>query len=405
MKTRFKLKKILPFALMAVGLIIGYLLFASRDEAPREEIRPGPVSVLVYEVERIPRRLEVEAQGTVIPSREVTLSPQVSGPVSYVNPRLTPGGIVAEGELLVAVDDREYRLGVAEARTALADAEARLEQEQGQQIIAQREWELFGDELDTLAGGSELALRDPQLKAAQAAVEAAETGLQRARLNLERTRIRAPFPALVRSAPVEVGQAISLQSQLATLTGIDEFWVQVSVPVDRLPFISIPGLNADTGSRAQVAQNVGAGEVLRSGRVLRLLGDLDPAGRMARLIVAIENPMETGSNPEVTHDGSREIPLLLDSYVDVTILSDTMPSLIGIPRAALHGGESIYVLGDDSTLVIREPEIFWRTRDSLLIGSGLDEGDKVIVSRIPEPVAGMPLRPEAASDLPSPGPS
>src|SRR5690606_17819963 len=103
--------------------------------------------VLPVERRRLDR--EVEAYGVVRPAREVQIYPEVSGRIVKMHPALEPGGVIAEGDILVEIDPEEYELALDRALGALAEAEAALEVEQGRQLIAKREWELYGRDLPT----------------------------------------------------------------------------------------------------------------------------------------------------------------------------------------------------------------------------------------------------------------
>jgi RND family efflux transporter MFP subunit len=329
----------------------------------------------------------VPAKGTVIAAREVAIQPQVAGELVMVNTNLVPGGIVGAGETLVKIDPRDYRVAVEEAQTALAQAQAELKLEQGRQKIAEREWELFKGEASPSRDAA-LALRQPQLESAQAAVEAARARLERAQLNLQRTTVVAPFDAFVRSESAEVGKFVLPQTMLATLVGTEAFWVRASVRMDDVGNIDIPGVTATSGSPVTIRYDAGGVPIERAGRVTRLFGDLDPAGRMARVLIEVRDPLVI--DPDVSR--RPRVPLLLDAFVDVEIEGNQARELIEVPREAIHEGNEAYVFTPAGTLEIQPVEIAWRLPKTVLVSRGLEEGQRVVVSRIPTPVEGMKLR-------------
>mgnify|MGYP005608846153 FL=1 len=218
--------------------------------------------------------------------------------------------------------------------------------------------------------------------------------------------LRAPFNGFVKIEAVDVGQLVTPQMPLATLVGSDRFWVQVSVPVDRLTAVDVPGMNADEGKGAVavIAQDVGGQRIERTGRVLRLLGDLDPVGRMARLRVEIDDPLGLAAPPK---PGSKQtsarpgLPLLLGAFVEVAIEARELGEVIELPRLALRDGSGVYVYGPDGRLIVRDVKIAWRTEKTVLIREGVTAGEEVIVSRLPSAVPGMLLRKPAAPDKPA----
>jgi hypothetical protein len=169
---------------------------------------------------------------------------------------------------------------------------------------------------------------------------------------------------------------------MATLVGTDTIWINTSVPIDRLGAIDAPG------ARAIVRQDVGTGFVERQGRVVRLLGDLDPVARMARVLVEVEDPFDR--NKEDAPPGRP--PLLVGAYVEVIIEGNGNRELIAVPRRAVHDGSKVYVVSNDGTLDIRPVDIAWRTLETVLVEGGLDAGDKIITSAIAAPIEGMKLR-------------
>jgi len=182
----------------------------------------------------------------------------------------------------------------------------------------------------------ELLLRRPQLEMAKAAVSAAEAALEKAQLDLERTVVLSPFNAMVQSKNVDLGSQVSTGTMLASLVGTDEYWVEVSVPVDELKWIDIPGYNAKSGSPVRVYYESAWGkDMFRTGTVERLMTDLEPQGRMARLLITVKDPLQLQSNPEKRH------PLILGSYVRVEINGVEVPGIAKIPRAAIREGKQV----------------------------------------------------------------
>ena len=368
-----------------------------------EQTPPDDSGVLVEvaEVRRLPRRIDVEAQGTVVPAQRVVVQPQVSGRIAAVAPRLAPGTILREGDLIFAIEDADFKLAVARATAAVSEAVAQLELERGRGRVAEREWELFRTELDPKQMEASLALREPQLRSRLSAVHTARANLARARLDLQRTVVRSPFNAVVLAESIEVGQTVTPQSQAVTLAGTDRFWVRAAVRTDELSQIRVPGLNgAALGSRALVRLDSETPDVL-PGRIVRLLGDLDTAGRMARVLVEVDDPL--GLDGGAAGAGGRGL-LLLDSYVDLLIEGAAVRSLFEVPRDWLHEGTQLWMYTDDR-LDVRSLAVVWRFENSVCIETGLRDGELVVTSRLPTPLDGMKLRregdgpPVVASDL------
>ncbi len=382
-------RRFLPIAVIGGGVAIAAALIATTPQPERVEPQVRAPLVETVPVHFHDERFTIEALGVVQPARDVVVQPQVGGVVVEVSDALTPGGHFAAGDILFRIDPTDYRIAVETRRTQLAEAQASLALEVGRQEVAQREWELFGDDAGAVQNAA-LALREPQRRAAEAAVAAARAQLRQAEVNLERTTVRAPFDAVVRSELVDLGQTLSTQSQAARLVGTDRFRVQVAVPVERLSYVDARN-DERAGARAIVSYDAGNGTLQRRGEVVRVLSDLDPQGQMARVLVDIGDPLAL--DPQTS-----AAPLLLDSYVDIAIDANVGGRVARIRRRDLHDGDTIWVY-DDGVLDIREVNIAWRHDDAVLVDAGIEPGERLITSSLNAPVAGMRLRIDERIDV------
>ncbi|AKJ63987.1 efflux RND transporter periplasmic adaptor subunit [Kiritimatiella glycovorans] len=378
--------------LAVTGTLILVLAFAAamglirNRKKPERGARPARTPwVEVTRLERGSRAVVVPVMGTVIPRREITLTPRVTGHVRAVHEDWTPGGRVREDEVLVRIDDRDYRHALERKESALVRARGELALERGRREVARRDWETVG--LDTNSMDStdrRLALRQPQFESSRAAVAAAEAELKQAELDLARTEVRAPFNAVIRERMVEVGDLASPQTPLARLVGTDVWWVRVLIPVDQLKWIVFPE-SGGAASSARIRLRAGG---VRDGRVLKRLPDLEPQGRLARAIVEVPDPLALDRSP----DG--RVPMLLDSFVDVELTGRTASGVIAIPRAALRENDRVWIADPENRLRIRDVEPVWRGDDVVLVRDGLEEGERLITSNLAAPVEGMRIEVE-----------
>jgi RND family efflux transporter MFP subunit len=382
---------LLSVALLVLGVGIAFALVRGKPRAQRAA--PSVQAPRVEVMEAVPRTLpaRVVGTGTVQPSRRVSLSAEVSGRVVELSPSILPGGRLQEGALIARVDPRDYRLAIQQEESRVQAAELELQLERGRQDIAAREWKLLQG--STPVEESPLALRKPQMVATRQALEAARGGLERARLNLERTALRAPFNALVLTQNLEVGQVVSPGSPVVTLIGTDRFWVAVSLPVEDLGLLDIPGLNAKSGSRATVMQRLGAeAPITREGEVLRLQGELDAQARTATLLVGVDKPLDAPGGG---------LPLLAGAYVEVEFEGRPLDNSIVLPRAAVFDGNQVWVVTAESTLSRRTVRLAWRTRHEVVVTDGLEAGARVVVSPLALPIEGMPVQVQVSVTPPS----
>ena len=381
---------LVPLGIVAISASVAFALIETGPVAERSPRPRQPRLVEVIRVERTTEVTEVAAMGTVVATREVVIQPQVSGRIVEVSPEFVPGGHFAPGEQMLRIDPSDYALAVRQRESELAQARAELQLEQGNQSVARLEYELLAEAVPE--EDRDLVLRLPQLESVRARVASAEAALAQARLDLERTRLRAPFHALVRERGAELGARVDPGTALATLVDTSAYWVEALVPVAQLRWIEIPDASAASGSPARVSDTRAWGTgAFREGRVVRLLGDLESEGRMARLLVRVEDPLAFGPGRAGTP------PLLLDSFVHVRIQGRQLDGVVALDRRLLRDGNRVWLMGEDGALEIRPVTVAFRGEERVLVSEGLAGGERVVASELSSPVSGMPLR-SAAGD-------
>lgn len=387
LKGRRLLNLLLSFLVIILGLVVATYI---THNAPKAQKR-APVKVIpVVEVQVVQpgdHRIMVPAMGTVVPAREVVLKAQVSGKVLSLHPEFIEGGYIKENDEILQIDPVDYQLTVTLAEAKVKDAESGLELAEEEANAAKEEWRLLYDDANTNDKPSPLVAKEPQLAAAQARLKGEQAELKKAELDLKRTSVRAPFNGIVRTKSVEVGSLVTPQDPLAELVGVDEYWIQVSVPVDYLKWISVPNRKGKKGSQVRVVHQSG---YERTGEAIKLLGDLETEGRMARILATVKDPLG------LKDSGQKTRPLLIGEYVRVEIEGSPLSQVFRIPRIALRDNDTIWVVGDDSTLDIRPVTTIWRDTQTVFLDQGLNPGDRVIVSDLAAPVAGMKIQMEGA---------
>jgi RND family efflux transporter MFP subunit len=376
---------LLPLAvLLAAGVVATWLIDTSPQAKPRP---PEPTAALVevIPVSYSPQRAVIQAMGEVIPARQIDLKPQVSGEVIAISENLLPGGLFRSGQTILKIDPADYELAVSQLSSEVVQAESDLEVERGSQSIARNEFELLAREVSE--EDLDLVLRRPQLKSVRAALTLTHAKLEKAKLDLERTTIKAPFNAIVKSRDVNIGARVTDSTLLVNLVGTDAYWVEVSVATNQLQWIHIPRRDSEKGSLVRVYDTALWGDgVYRSGRVIRLAADLEEQGRMARLIVSVEDPLSL-------EPADAEKPrLLLGSYVRCEIEGIQLASVAALGRGLIRDGNTVWIMDSEDKLDIRPVEIAFRGRDRVMISGGIRAGERLVVSRLATPVQGMALR-------------
>ena len=289
--------------------------------------------------------------------------PEAGGTVVALNDRLTPGGLVLAGEELIRLDDREQRLVVVEAEAEIRQIAARIAIENGQQTRAKRDLERLPGKLTE--SQRQLVLRAPQMAQLQAELAAAEAARERALVALSYMVIRAPFDALVIEEQVAIGTMLSAGSAPATLIAAGRFHVVVAVPVSALDWI-----NPKSGQILRLTQpGIWPEGSFREGTVERLTAGLSATGRMAELVVAIDDPL--ARKPE-----NRGKPrLLLGSFLRAIGEGRVVESAIALDRAYLRDHDTVWVMTPEGRLEMRPVTVAWRGAETVLISAGLAAGE------------------------------
>lgn len=374
---------ILPVALLAGAYFTFNWLM---DSAPKAQQRGAPErnpgAVTVMPVQSVTRPTVISVTGTVVAARQIELRPRVAGAVIEIDPRFEPGGVFAEGEVMMRIDPVDYELAVAQREAELLQAEAAIRLEEGNQTVAKRELELVRDFIGDAQ--RDLVLREPQLRSLRAAYDRAQISLEQARLNLERTAIRAPFDCVIVSRDTNVGQQVATNTVLAEIAGTREFWVRATLPATEIRSIQFPHASSKA-SEARVYVDAAAGtREYFTGQVHGRAANLEAQGRLAQVYISIEDPLGV-------HGADRTFPLLLGSFVRTEILGKELQNVVELERRYLHEGDEVWVF-EQGRLAVRPVEVVFRDLDTVVIASGLASGDRVITSGLAAPVPGMPLQ-------------
>jgi len=377
------LRLIISLVLIAAGIAGARFLIATKPTVNKRP--PVKMEPLVRTVTLQPEdyALNIPAMGNVIPAREISLETQIAGEVIYLHPDFIEGGMLPGGTKIVQINPKDYELAIMQKQRALSEAEYSLKLEQGHQDVARQEWDLLYGDQKTTEVESDLALRKPHLEKVQAEIAAARAELEQAKINLERTALAAPFNVLVLNKYVDLGSQVTSQERLADLVGTDVFWIQVPLPIERLQRIQMPAGRNETGSRVKIIYRE---DNVREGRVIRLLPDLSKEGRMARLLIEVNDPLDLQAK------GKKRPMLLIGEYVRVLIEGETLLDVYRIPRPALHNDSEVWIVDEESRLAIRPVKTIWRDEESVVVQDGFKPGERLIVSGLAAPVAGMPVR-------------
>ena len=402
--------------LVAGAIVIGAsglaVFLVSQRPEPERRPPPSPVPFAITAPALAGEgAIPVFGAGTVRPRAEVDVAAEVSGKVVWVDQAFESGGRVREGQVLFRIDDVDYRSAVEKARANVALQRVEVLKAREEAQVARKQYEQFKERQAESGAASEanpLALWQPQLEAAEAALARDRATLAETELNLARTAVKAPFAGVVRSESVDVGQFVAAGRGVARLYASDA--VEVVVPLPDSDAALIPGLwdlRAGDGNRdveARVVADYGGRRYGWDGYVDRVEGALDEQTRTLDVIVRVPEPYgggvaeDGGSEDGDTNPEAGGPPLLVGKFVDVELVGLAPDTWFRIRRPALRPGNEVWAVRDEKVTIV-PVTVLQRADDDVYVTGALQPGDAAIVGGLPIATEGMAVR-SAAADLP-----
>jgi len=381
-KTRL-LHVVITIGLIALGALGMRELTASKPEI--EKRRPSTPTPLVrtIKVNVGPQSVTVQGEGTVRPSQEIQLVPEVDGKAVYVSPALVDGGQFKKDDILLRIDPADYHLAVTLAQAKVKDAESKLQLAEEEAAAAGEEWRmLYGDQVED-PKPPPLVAKEPQRAAAQAKLEAERADLKKAFLNLERTELAAPFDGRVSQKGVDLGQYVSPGQSLATLFSTEAAEIVVPLEDETLRWFHVPRFtnSEGPGSTAKVHARIAGRERSWDGEVVRAEGKLDERTRMINVVVRVDEPYATRP------------PLAMGLFVTVDIKGRQLPEAGVIPRQALQEDDMVWVVDGGNRLRFRKVDVARVQGDQIVVKDGLKDGELVVITPLKAVTDGMAIRP------------
>ena len=385
---------IISLLILLMGVVAVVVIFQTEPTAKRGgATKETAMLVDVVSVEPGNYHPTIITTGSVMPSKDIILSPRVNGEVMQISPNFTLGGYVKKGEILLRIDPSDYQNTLQLRESELHQAEADLSIEMGRQNVAKKDFQLLREELAD--EDSSLVLREPQLNAARSRVEAARAAVDQAKLNLQRTTIRAPFDAHIINRIVNVGSQVSPGENLGRLVGMDVYWVEATLPMSKLRWLSFPDSEHEKGSPVRITNRTAwkKGEY-REGYLYKLIGSLEGNTRLARVLVAVEDPLVK----QTTSPGLQ--PLIIGAFMEVGIEATEIKDVFRVSRDLIRKDETVWVMVDNK-LQIREADIPIQDAEYAYITSGLNDNEKIVATNLTTVVEGVSLRVEGSDSITS----
>lgn len=332
---------------------------AKQQGAAQMQAQAMPVTMSTVQTEVVTGEHSYPAN--VVPLQETEIRAEVSGYITNIS--VADGAFVSKGQKLYEIDRIRYSAAVDQAKANLEIAKAnlaRVEKDlQRYQTLADK---------DAIAKQTlDYALTDVNNQKAQ--VQAAEAALTTARVNLQRSSIVAPFSGNIGISQVRTGALVSAGTTLLnTISSTNPIAVEFQINEKEIMEFS----NLQSGKQ-QTQINLtlpDASTYGSNGRISTIDRAVDPQTGTLKVRATFDNPNNT---------------LRAGMNLNLNVLSTSKTEAIVIPYRAIFeqlGSFSVYTVNDSSAVDLKQVTLGQKLGDRVVISTGLNSGDKVVVDGI-----------------------
>jgi RND family efflux transporter MFP subunit len=346
--------------------------------------KPGPPMTRTRVTALTPKdhTIQLQSQGEIRTHNATSLTPQISGRVVNYSEKFEDGAYFNKGDILLELETADYLTDVESAKAQLARAEASFAQEQARAKQALLNWKDAGFDEDP----SDLVLRKPQLREAEANVRSAQSSLDRAKRNLARTHVRAPYDGRVRKRNVGLGQQVGASTSLGEIFSTVFAEVRLPLTTRDLAYYTPPNKPGTPTEKNNItftsilAIAEGKATTQWVGTILRAEGELDVDSRQLFVIARIDDPFGLKSDQPA---------LFIGQPVRATIPAKMLKKVYTIPRKHLCGLNEILVIREGLLKRVAFTPL-WSNPTTMITRDGIEPGDLLCTTRLPYAPEGAP---------------
>ena len=351
-----KIKRVNPTVLLLLAtLLVISLLRATKDE-PEVLVIPEkswPVSVIEAQYSDVQPTLSLF--GEVITSRRSELRSLVGGQVVQVGENFKEGAVVEKGELLLRIDDFEYR-------NAVIEESAKLE-------VMNRDFDR-ADELFKQGNISE-QFRDNALleKTKQ------ELVLSEVEKDLRDTELFAPFDGVINDVQATLGKQVStFNDKIGEIIDIKNMEVRFSLSKAQYGRL-LEDTDKILGRKIEMSWTVGKRDLVFNASVSRVGAEIT------------SNTGGVNIFANIVINSGEESPLRPGAFVRLKMPDKTYESVVSIPETAVYEDKYIFIVNDQRLKKIMI-EILGYDQSKVLVkpldDSKIKNGDYVVVNQLRE---------------------
>ena len=346
----------------SAALLLGALLLGGCDRKQEQGPPPGMMEAPVIVTGAITRDVPVyiEEIGTCTARELVSIKPQVSGVVTERH--FEDGADVKKGQMLFTIDPRPYKAALDQAKAALDQGKANL-------TLARQELERVKGLLGTKAVSREdYETRDNAVAVAEAQIEANNAAIETAQVNFDYCFIKSPIDGRAGQRLVDPGNVVTSQNppSMLVIQRLDSVYADFTIAERNL---------------APVRQNM-ADHTLKT--LVRTPDDPNTPPREGELTF-LDNAVQDGSG---TIKLRATIPnpdrhFWPGQFVRVQLVLKVQKGAVLVPSAATQlsqQGPYVWVVKNDDTTELRPVKLGQQQGELIVVDSGLQSGERVIIS-------------------------
>ncbi len=348
----FKLK----YWLVPVLLVIGLTLVFRSGAFSKEKVQPqadSGVAVRVADVQYTQVVPGLSLNGSIEGRTSATISAKIAGRIEEV--LVEEGQPVKAGDPLVRLENVELTNSVRTAEDAVTKAQVSYD-------LAVADYNRYQTLYDKGAvSQQQLDTAMAKLKSAQADLSSAVAGRNNAAQQLGYGVITAPVDGVVANKTATVGQVVSPGSALMVVQDISQVQAVVNIEQKDLGQVKV-------GQKAQVRVDA-YGDRVFEGTVDGMNPEAGSASRMFRTKIKLDNA-----------DGA----LKAGMFAKIELATGEPVAVLTVPQAAVIQKQGLYYVftAEDGKAVRHQIEIGKADQDSIQIKSGLQQGDKAVISGV-----------------------
>jgi len=369
---------------LAAGLILcgGLLSGCGKKVSASSQAVPPAMKVTVVKAEQTDVPLTGEWVGTLDGYVNAQIQPQANGYLISQNYR--EGSQVEKGQILFEIDPRPFEAALEQAQGSLGQAQAQLALAE---INVNRDTPLAAERA---IARSQLDNDTQQKAQAEAVVRSAQATVANANLNLGFTKVRSLISGVAGQATIQVGNLVSAQSVLTSVSQLDPIKVYFSVSdSEYLALTKRAGAGgADLlhgASKIPLTLTLSNGEVYpQKGHVVFVDRQLNTQTGAIRIAASFPNP------GNILRPGQ---------FGRVKAETEVRRNAVLIPQVAvteLQGQQQVYTVGASNTAHVYNITLGPQYGDSWIVESGLPGGSLVITDNLQKLREGAPVNPQVA---------